>query len=237
MDPSRPLQRTRYQAAKRSRNRRFQARYDRIVRPARRWRAGREVRAHGGSAGVDGVRLADVEQQGVAACLPAREHDRRAGSDRPQPVRRVSRPTPDGRQRPRGMPTVRDRVVQQACKIGIEPIGEANCQHTAYGVRPRRRAPPAVQVVKAQLVSHGSVVDVDIAGCCDTRDHELLRRCGARRSSDRRVLQRRRQWVQAGVVEEGQWCPTTMGSPQGGVLSPLWATIYGQGWEMYWAQP
>jgi retron-type reverse transcriptase len=164
MDPARHLQRTRYQAAKRSRNRRFQALYDRIFRPDRRWRAWREVRAHGGSAGVDGVRLADVEQQGVAACLQALEQDLRAGSYRPQPVLRVSSPKADGRQRPLGIPTVRDRVVQQACKIVIEPIVEANFQHTSYGFRPRRRATQAVQVVKAQLVSNGYVVDVDMEG-------------------------------------------------------------------------
>ena len=236
MDPSRQLQRTRYQAAKRRRNRRFQALYDRIFRPAMRWRAWREVRAHGGSAGVDGVRRADVEPQGVAAFLQALAPDLRAGSSRPQPVRRVDLPQPDGRQRPLGIPTVRDRVVPQACQIVIEPTFEANFPNTSYGCRPRRRATPAVQVVKAPLVSHGSVGAVEIAGVFDTRDHELLRRFVARRISDRRVLKRLRQWVPAGVVEEGQWCPTTSGSPHGGVSSPLLANIYVQVLEMYWAQ-
>ena len=106
MDPSRQLQRKRSQAAKRSRNRRCHALYDRIFRPAMLWRAWQEVRANGGSAGVDGVRREDVEQQGGAAFLQALEQDRRAGSYRPQPVRRVSIPTPDGRQRPLGIPMV-----------------------------------------------------------------------------------------------------------------------------------
>jgi RNA-directed DNA polymerase len=193
-DPSRPLQRTRSQAAKRRRHRRFPALDDRIFRPARRWRAWREVRAHGGRAGVDGVRREDVEPPGVAAFLQAREPARRAGSSRPPPGRRVEIPKPDGRQRPRGMPTVRERVGPQACQIVIAPIVAAHCHPTASGCRPRRRATPAVQVVNAPLVSHGSVGAVEIAGFVDTSDHELLMRFVARRLSERRVLKRRRQW-------------------------------------------
>jgi RNA-directed DNA polymerase len=162
MDPSRQLQRRLYQAAKKSRNRRFHALYDRIFRPDILWRAWREVRANGGSAGADGVRIADIEQQGVEAFLQALAQDLRAGSYRPQPVRRVYIPKPDGRQRPLGMPTVRDRVVQQACKIVIEPLFEANFQDTSYGFRPKRSAAQAVKVIKEQLVSNRYVVDIDI---------------------------------------------------------------------------
>ena len=185
-----------------------------------RWRAWRAVRAHGGRAGVDGVRRADVEPQGVAACLQALEPDRRAGRSRPPPVRRVSIPTPDGRHRPLGMPTVRDRVGPQACTIVLAPSVAAHCPNTSSGLRPRRRATPAVPVVNAPRVSHGDVGAGDSAGCFDTRDQERLRRFVARRISDRRVVQRRRQGWHAGVVDEGQGCPTTMGSPHGGVMSP-----------------
>ena len=225
-EPARPRQRTRYQAAKRRRNRRFQARYDRMFRPDMRWRAWREVRANGGSAGIDAVQRDDVERQGVTTVLQARAQDLRAGSSRPPPVRRVSIPTPDGRQRPLGMPTVSDRVVPQACTIVIEPLVEANCQDTSDGFRPKRRATQAVKVVKEPLLANGYVGEVEIEGCFDPRDHERLMRLVARRISDRRVFKLLRQWLTVGVVEEGQWHPTTRGSPQGGVISPVLANLY-----------
>jgi RNA-directed DNA polymerase len=235
-EPSRPLQRKLYQAAKRRRHRRFQALYDRMFRPDMLWRAWREVRAKGGSAGVDEVQIDDVERQGITTFLQALAQDLRAGSYRPQPVRRVYIPQPDGRQRPLGMPTVRDRVVQQACKIGIEPILAATFQDTSDGVRPKRRATQAVKVVNEPLISNRYVVAVDIEGFFDTIDHELLRRLVARRIRDRRVLTLLRQWLTVGVVEEGQWHPTTRGSPQGGVISPGLAKIYVPVLDLYWTQ-
>ena len=144
-EPSRQLQRKLYQAAKRSRNRRFHALYDRIFRPDMLWRAWREVRANGGSAGIDEVQRDDVERQGVTTFLQALEQDLRAGSYRPQPVRRVYIPKPDGRQRPLGIPTVRDRVVQQACKIVIEPLFEANFQDTSVRFSPEAERYPSGQ--------------------------------------------------------------------------------------------
>jgi RNA-directed DNA polymerase len=235
--PSRPRQRQLDQAAQRRRQRRFPALDDRLFRPALLGRAWREVRAPGGRAGVDGVRRADVEPQGVAAVLQALAPARGAGSSRPQPVLRGALPTPEGRHRPLGMPSVRERGGPQAGTSVLAPRCDAHFQHPSSGFRPRRRATPAVQVVQDPRGSPGSVGDGARAGCLDTREHAMLRRFVARRISARRVLTRRRQWWPAGGVDEGPWCPTARGSPPGGGMSPLWANSDVQVWARYGAPP
>jgi RNA-directed DNA polymerase len=231
---SRQLQRRLYLAAKRRRNRRFHALYDRIFRPDMLWRAWQEVRANGGAAGSDGVTIEEVERPGVEQFLEHIRQDLRARQYRPQPVLRGHIPKPDGGQRPLGIPTARDRVVQQACKLVIEPIFEANFQDTSYGFRPKRSAHHAVNAVKPALIRGWWGVDADIQHYFDTIDHPLLVSLVARRSSERRVLKLIRQWLKVGVVEQGQWQPTEVGSPPGGVVSPLLANLYLHVRDMYW---
>jgi RNA-directed DNA polymerase len=224
-DPPRPLQRRRYLAATRRRKRRFHARYDRLSRPDVWWRAWEAVRANGGSAGVDGVGSEAVERGGVQGCLDALAADRQARRYRPKPVRRGYLPTPDGRQRPLGMPTGRDRVVQAACQLVVEPVFAASWRDSSAGFRPKRDAGHAVRAVKAALVGGWGVLEADLQDCCATSDHGRRLRLGQRRVSARRVLQRIRQWLTVGGVAEGRWQATPKGPPQGGVRRPRLGTI------------
>ena len=130
-DTPRPRQRSLYLAAKRSRHRRCPALDDRLSRPDVWWRAWEDVRAHGGSAGVDGVGLEDGERGGVQGVLDELAADLQARRDGPTPVRRVYMPTPDGRQRPLGMPTVRDRGGQAACTLVVAPVCEASVRDSS----------------------------------------------------------------------------------------------------------
>jgi len=233
-DKSRELQRGLYRAAKRSRNRRFHALYDRIVRPDILWRAWEEVRANRGAPGVDGLSIEDVETLGPETYLVELAADLKAGRYRPSPVLRVQIPKPDGRMRPLGIPTVRDRVVQQAAKIVIEPIFETNFLPCSYGYRPKRSAGQAVLAVKEALVCNWWVVDADIEGFFDSVDHEILMSLVRRRVSDRRVLKLIDQWLRSGVEIEGRRQATVCGVPQGGVISPLLANIYLHTLDRWW---
>ncbi len=230
--------------AKESPDYRFYALYDKVYRADVLREAYEQCRQNGGAAGVDGQRFEDIEAYGLEKWLGELAQELREKRYRPQAVRRVYLPKPDGKQRPLGIPTVRDRVVQTAAVLVLEPIFEADLQPEQYAYRANRRALDAVGKVHSLVnTGHTEVVDADLSGYFDSIPHAELMKSVARRVSDRHMLHLIKMWLEAPVEEiddRGRHHRTTRnkderrGTPQGAPISPLLSNLYMRRFVLGW---
>lgn len=227
-DPVRAFQHTLYRAAKADPGRRFHALHDKVLRGDVMWRAWVAVRLNNGAPGVDAITLAEVEEYGVPRLLDELATDIRQGRYRPLPARRVFIPKPGtAEQRPLSIPAVRDRVVQAALKIVLEPVFEADMLPCSFGFRPKRSAHDALQVlIDESWRGKRWVVETDIASCFEAIPHDRLIQAIEERVCDQSVLKLLRAMLRAGVMEDGTVRRPVTGTPQGGVISPLMANVY-----------
>ena len=228
LDHVHKLQRTLYRVAKQQPERRFTLLYDKVCRQDILQEAWRRVKSNKGAAGVDDVDIDEVREYGEARFLGEIEQALRDGSYRVSLVRRVHIPKTGqpGKTRPLGIPTVKDRTVQMAVKLVIEPLFEADFVPCSFGFRPEKTPRMALSIIAEKTqAGYSHVVDVDLKSYFDTISHELLLELVERRVGDVRVMRLIRAWLKAGVLEEGKVTHPDRGSPQGGVVSPLLSNI------------
>jgi group II intron reverse transcriptase/maturase len=229
LDKVRALQHTLYRAAKADPGRRFHALWDKVLRRDVLWRAWVAVRRNNGAPGIDRTTLAQVEEYGVDRLLDEVAGELKERRYRPLPARRVFIPKPGQptEQRPLSIPAVRDRIVQAALKIVLEPVFEADFAPCSFGFRPKRAVHDALQVVVDEAWrGRRWVVETDIANCFSAIPHDRLMQAVQERVCDQSVLNLLRVMLRAGVMESGQVRREVTGTPQGGVISPLMCNVY-----------
>jgi RNA-directed DNA polymerase len=241
----RQLQRKLYVAAKQEPKRRFHQLYDKVYRADILHHAYALAKFNAGAPGVDGVTFEYIETQGLEEWLEALRKELQEETYKASPVRRVMIPKPGGGERPLGIPTIRDRVAQTAAKLVLEPIFEADFEASAYAYRPRRKAEDAVREVHRLLCQgYTDVVDADLTKYFDTIPHHELMQSVAQRIVDRQMLKLIKMWLKVPVEERDErgnrrmtgGKKSTMGTPQGGVISPLLANIYMQRFLRVWRE-
>lgn len=224
------LQEKLYQKAKQERGYKFYVLYDKMFIPYMLRQAWKSVRANGGAPGVDRVTIADIESQGVEPYLKTLGEELRKQLYEPQAVKRVMIPKANGGERPLGIPTVRDRIAQTVCKMIIEPIFEADFEDSSYGFRPKRSSKDAITAIKENLrQGKTEVYDADLSRYFDTIPHDKLQIVLKQRITDPRLLKLINKWLKVPVCKDGKYTSgkgNNIGTPQGGVISPLLANIY-----------
>ena len=238
------LQKALHDKAKGSPSFRFYALYDKVYRKDVLAHAYQCCRANGGAAGVDGQSFEDIEKYGVERWLDELAEELKSRTYRPLPVRRVYIPKPDGKQRPLGVPTIRDRTVETAAVLVLEPIFEADLQPEQYAYRAGRSALDAVKHVHKLInTGHGEIVDADVSGYFDSLPHSELLKSVARRVVDGAMLHLIKMWLEAPVEEtdeHGRKHRSTRnrddgrGTPQGAPISPLLSNLYMRRFVLGW---
>ncbi len=226
-DKVRQLQRKLYQSAKRNSVRRFHAVFDKVYRKDILIQAWKQVKSNKGSAGIDEQTIFDVECYGVEKLILEIQKELKEGNYEPPIIRRAYIPKRNGKERPLGIPTVRDRVIQTAAKIVLEPIFDADFKDNSYGFRPKRNQHQALEVIKKACNNKGNyVLDADIKGYFENINHNKLLMLIEKRICDRRMIKLIKKWLKVGVVENGVVTPSEAGCPQGSAISPLFSNIY-----------